>query len=57
MYHTHSLEKSAIAERLNRSLNNKLTILFEFKNNKKGVDFYNTYWMNTTLKTITYLSE
>ena len=57
MYHTQSLEKSAIAERLNRSLNNKLTILFEFKNNKKGVDFYNTYWMNTTLKTITDLSE
>jgi len=38
MFHTQNLEKSAIAERLNRTLNNKLRILFEVRNNKKWVD-------------------
>jgi len=38
MYHTENLEKSAIVERLNRTLNNKLKIQFEVRNNKKWVD-------------------
>ena len=38
MYHTQSLEKSAIAESLIRTLNIKLRILFEVKNNKKWVN-------------------
>jgi len=38
MYHTEKLEKSAIVERLNRTLNNKLKIQFEVRNNKKWVD-------------------
>ena len=38
MYHTENLEKSAIVERLNRTLNNKLKVQFEVRNNKKWVD-------------------
>lgn len=38
MYHTQNLEKSSIIERLNRTLNNKLKIEFEVRNNKKCVD-------------------
>jgi transposase InsO family protein len=38
MYHTQNLEKSSIVERLNRTLNNKLKIQFEVRNNKKWVD-------------------
>ena len=38
MYHTQNLEKSAIVERFNRTLNNKIKILFEVRNNKKWVD-------------------
>jgi len=38
MCHTQNLEKSAIVERLNRTLNNKLRILFKVRNNKKWVD-------------------
>ena len=38
MYHTENLEKSALVERLNRTLNNKLKIQFEVRNNKKWVD-------------------
>ena len=37
-YHTQNWEKSAIAERLNHTLNNKLRILIEVRNNKKWVD-------------------
>jgi len=39
MYQTQNLEKSAIAEKLNRKLNNILRILFEVRSNKKWVDF------------------
>jgi hypothetical protein len=35
---THNLKKSAIAERFNRTLNNKMKILFEVRNNKKWVE-------------------
>ena len=38
MYHTQNLEKSAIIERFNRNLNNKLKIQFEVRNNKKWVN-------------------
>jgi hypothetical protein len=38
MYHTQNLEKSAIVGRFNRTLNNKIKILFEARNNKKWVD-------------------
>jgi len=38
MYHTQNLEKSSIIERLNRTLNNKLKIQFEVRNNKKWVN-------------------
>ena len=38
MYHTQNLEKSAICERLNYTLNNKLKIQFEVRNNKKWID-------------------
>jgi hypothetical protein len=38
MYHTQNLEKSAVVERFNRTLNNKMRILFEVKNNKKWFD-------------------
>ena len=38
MYHTQNLEKSAIAERFNHTLNNKMKILFEVRNKKKWVD-------------------
>jgi hypothetical protein len=38
MYHTQNLEKSSIVERLNRTLNNKLKIQFEVRNNKKWSD-------------------
>lgn len=37
MYHTENLEKSTIVERLNRTLNNKLKIQFEVRDNKKSV--------------------
>ena len=40
---TQNLEKSAIAERLNRTLNNELRILFEARNNKSGLIFYKIY--------------
>jgi hypothetical protein len=38
MYLTQNLEKSAIVERFNRTLNNKLKIQFEVRNNNKWVD-------------------
>jgi transposase InsO family protein len=38
MYHTQNLEKSAIVERFNRTLNNKMIIQFEVRQNKKWVD-------------------
>jgi hypothetical protein len=38
MYHTQKLKKSAIVERHNRTLNNKMKILFEVRNNKKLAD-------------------
>jgi hypothetical protein len=38
MYHTQNLEKSAIVGRFNRTLNSKMKILFEVRNNKKWVD-------------------
>jgi hypothetical protein len=38
MYHTHNLEKSGIIERFNRTLNNKMIIHFEARNNKKWID-------------------
>jgi hypothetical protein len=38
MYHTENLEKSAIVKRLNGTINNKLKIQFEVRNNKKWVD-------------------
>ena len=38
MYHTQNLEKSAIIERFNCTLNNKLKIRFEVRNNNKWVD-------------------
>ena len=38
MYHTQNLDKSAICDRLNRTLNNKLKIPFEVTNNKKWID-------------------
>jgi len=38
MYHTQNLEKSAIVERFNRTLNNKMRIQFEVRNNKKWFD-------------------
>jgi transposase InsO family protein len=38
MYCTQNLEKLAIVERFNRTLNNKMKILFEVRNNKKWVD-------------------
>jgi len=58
MCHTQNLEKSSIIEELNRTLNIKLKIQFEVRNNKKsGSMSYGTYWTNTTLKTNTDLSE
>ena len=38
MYHTQNLEKSAIIERLNRALNNKMKILFKVRGSKKWTD-------------------
>jgi glycosylphosphatidylinositol transamidase (GPIT) subunit GPI8 len=38
MYHTQNVEKSAIIERCNRTLNNKLKIQFEVRSNKKWID-------------------
>ena len=38
LYHTQNLEKSAIIERFNRTLNNKMKIQFEARNNKKWID-------------------
>ncbi len=38
MYHTHNLEMSAIIERFNRTLNNKMKIQFEGRNNKNWID-------------------
>jgi transposase InsO family protein len=38
MYHTENLEKSAIVERFNRTLNNKMRIQFEVRQNNKWVD-------------------
>jgi len=38
MYHTQNLEKSAMVERLNCTLNNKLKIQFEVRNKKKWID-------------------
>jgi hypothetical protein len=38
MYHTHNLEKSAIVERFNRTLNSKMKIQFEVRNNKRWFD-------------------
>ena len=35
MYHTYNLEKSAIIERFNRTLNGKMKIQFEVRNNKR----------------------
>jgi len=41
MYHTNNEEKSAIAERLNRTLNKKFKVLFELNGNHKWVVFLN----------------
>ena len=38
MYHAQNLEESAIIERFNRTLNNKVKIHFEVRNNKKWVN-------------------
>ena len=38
MYNTQNLEKSAIIERFSRTLNNKMKIQFEVRNNKKWID-------------------
>jgi hypothetical protein len=38
MCHTKNIEKSAIIERFNRTLNNKMKIQFETRNNKKWTD-------------------
>jgi hypothetical protein len=38
VFHTQNEEKSAIIERFNRTLNNKMRILFEARNNKKWTD-------------------
>ena len=38
MYHTQNLEKSAINERFHRTLNSKLKVQFEVRNNKKWID-------------------
>lgn len=38
MYHTESLEKSAIIERFNRTLNQKMKIRFEVNGNKNWID-------------------
>jgi glycosylphosphatidylinositol transamidase (GPIT) subunit GPI8 len=38
MYHTQNEENSAIIERLNRTLNRKIRIQFEARNNKKKTD-------------------
>ena len=38
MYHAQNLEESAIIERFNRTLNNKVKIHFEVRNNKKWID-------------------
>lgn len=38
MYHTQNEEKSAIIERFNRTLNEKMKIHFEVRNNKKWID-------------------
>ena len=43
MYRTQNLEKSAICERLNHTLNNKLKIQFEVRNKKSGSIFYKIY--------------
>ena len=38
MYHTQNMERSAIIGRLNRTLNNKMKILFEVRGSKKWTD-------------------
>ena len=38
MYHTQKIEKSAIFEKFHRTLNSKMRIQFEVKNNKKWID-------------------
>ena len=38
-YNIKNLEKSSIVQRFNRTLNNKMKIQFEVRNNKKWMDF------------------
>jgi hypothetical protein len=38
MYHTQNEEKSAIIERFNLTVNSKMRIQFEARNNKKWID-------------------
>jgi len=56
MYHTYNEEKSAIIERFNRTLNQKLKIYFETQNNFKWIDIlpkvlkeYNTIDVHRTI--------
>ena len=42
MYHTQNLEKSAIAERANRTINEKLKLHFSVQNNRKWLDLLPT---------------
>jgi hypothetical protein len=38
IYHTQNLKESAIIERFNRTLNSKMKVQFEGRNNKKWID-------------------
>jgi len=40
IFNTQNLEKAAIVKIFNHTLNNKIKILFEFRNNKIGLIFY-----------------
>jgi len=44
MYRIQNLEKSAIIERFNRTLNIKMRIQFEARNNKKWIDILRNLW-------------
>jgi transposase InsO family protein len=43
LYHTQNEEKSAIIERFNRTLHNKMVLLFEARNNNKWVDILQNF--------------
>ena len=57
MYHTDNEEKSSIIERFNRTLNQKMKIKFEVRNNFKWIDIlqklideYNYKYIHRTIK-------